>query len=427
MSADLLDNEEVLADYDEDATNLEPVEASGDAKNSSKKGSYAGIHTSGFRDFMLKSELMQAVTACGFEHPSEVQQEVVPQAVYGVDIICQAQSGMGKTAVFVLTSLQQLVAEEGVVDTLVLCHTRELAFQICQEFLRFSKYLPEVKVKVFIGGFPIKQHIALLAEDIPNVVVGTPGRILDLVRQKKLPLDKLKRFVMDECDHLLESLSMRRDVQEIFKFTPHEKQVMMFSATLSKDIRPVCRKFTSNPIEIYVDDESKLTLHGLQQYYVQLTEAEKIAKLTDLLDNLEFNQVCVFVNGVARAKALTKVLVENNFPAMAMFGGLKQAERLERYNKFKENKARILVSTDICGRGVDFERVNVVINYDMCTKADPYLHRVGRSGRFGTKGLAVTFISSEEDSGILEEVQSRFEVEIKTLPDAIEVSSYMSA
>jgi len=149
--------------------------------------------------------------------------------------------------------------------------------------------------------------------------------------------------------------------------------------------------------------------------------------LNDLLDALEFNQVVIFVNGVRRCKELNKLLQECNFPSMCMYGGLKQEERLERYNKFKEYKSRILVSTDIFGRGVDFERINIVINYDMPKVADMYLHRVGRSGRFGTKGLSVSFVSSEDDTKILEAVQSRFEVEVKDLPDSIDVSTYMNA
>lgn len=263
--------------------------------------------------------------------------------------------------------------------------------------------------------------------ETPHVIVGTPGRVLQLVKDKVLKLDNLKRFVLDECDRMLESLDMRRDVQQIFRATPHEKQVMMFSATLSKEIRPVCRKFTQHPVEIYVDDESKLTLHGLQQYYVKLTEQQKNRKLIDLLDALEFNQVVVFVNGVRRCKELNKLLIEYNFPAICMYGGLSQEERLDRYNKFKEYKSRIMVCTDIFGRGVDFERVNIVINYDMPEDPDQYLHRVGRSGRFGTKGLGITFVSSSDDSKVLETVQSRFEVEITELPDEIDVSTYMTA
>jgi len=310
---------------------------------------------------------------------------------------------------------------------LVLCHTRELAYQICQEFLRFSKYLPEVKVKVFFGGIPIRQHRILLDAEQPHIAVGTPGRVLALAKEEKLKIRQLKRFILDECDQMLEALDMRRDVQSIFKLTPHEKQVMMFSATLSREIRPICRKFTQHPIEIYVDDESKLTLHGLQQYYLLLTEAQKNRKLNDLLDALDFNQVVIFVNGVRRCKELNKLLTECNFPSMCIFGGLDQEERLERYNKFKEYKSRILVSTDIFGRGVDFERVNIVFNYDMPLSPDQYLHRVGRSGRFGTKGLAITFLSSAEDSKTLEQVQQRFEVKIPELPDELDVSTYMTS
>lgn len=421
------DDQEEFPDYEDDNDGDDNGAQAEDSKEVKKlQGSYAGIHSSGFRDFLLKSELLLAVTDCGFEHPSEVQQECIPQAVLGMDIICQAKSGMGKTAVFVLSVLQQLVPVDGEIDTLVLCHTRELAYQICQEFSRFSKYLPAVKVSVFFGGIPVRQHYELLKNDTPHIVVGTPGRVKQLINEKKLKTDKIKRFVLDECDQMLESLTMRRDVQAIFRSTPHEKQVMMYSATLSKEIRPVCKKFTTDPIEIYVDDESKLTLHGLQQYYVKLTESQKNRKLNDLLDALEFNQVVIFVNGTRRCKELDAILREQNFPSMCIYGGLAQEERLDRYNKFKEYKCRILVSTDIFGRGVDFERVNIVFNYDMPNDANQYLHRVGRSGRFGTKGLAVTFVASKEDSGILEKVQSRFEVDVPVLPDEIDVSSYMS-
>jgi ATP-dependent RNA helicase UAP56/SUB2 len=420
-----------MADDDELVDYEEGGEEEKDSKVSKvkdvKKGSYVGIHSSGFKDFLLKNELLLAIQDCGFEHPSEVQQECIPQAVLGMDIICQAKSGMGKTAVFVLAILQQLTPVDGQVDTLVLCHTRELAYQICQEFLRFSKYLKDIKVKVFFGGISIRQHRQLLEDDPPHVVIGTPGRTLQLVKEKKLKLNHLKRFVLDECDQMLETLDMRRDVQQIFKATPHEKQVMMYSATMSKEIRPVARKFTQNPIEIYVDDESKLTLHGLQQYYVKLEENQKNRKLNDLLDALEFNQVVIFVNGVRRCKELNKLLQECNFPSMCMYGGMKQEERLERYNKFKEYKTRIMVSTDIFGRGVDFERINIVINYDMPKVADMYLHRVGRSGRFGTKGLSVSFVSSTDDNTILETVQKRFEVKVKELPDSIDTSTYMNA
>jgi len=424
----MADNEDELVDYDEEeevADVAADKTATGDAKDT-KKGHYVGIHASGFKDFLLKPELLRAIVDAGFEHPSEVQHETIPQAVLGGDIVCQAKSGMGKTAVFTLATLHQLNSEEDKVTCLVLCHTRELAFQIAHEYERFSKYLPSVKTAVFYGGVSVKTNIEILKNDCPHVVVGTPGRILALARDKHLKLDSIKHFVLDECDRILESLDMRRDIQEIFRFTPHEKQVMLFSATLSKEIRPVCKKFCQDPMEIYVDDETKLTLHGLQLYYAKLAEAEKNRKLNDMLDALEFNQVVIFVSKVARAKELNRLLTDCNFPSICIHAGMKQEERIAKYKSFKDFNARILVATDLFGRGIDIERVNVVVNYDFPDDSDQFLHRVGRAGRFGTKGIAISFVSSDADQEILGKVQSRFEVNIPELPDEIDMSTYMS-
>merc|ERR1712179_237936 len=303
--------------------------------------------------------------------------------------------------------------------------TRELAFQISKEYERFSKYYASIKVGVFFGGLAITKDEQVLKDNCPHIVVGTPGRILALIRSKKLPLKNLKHFVLDECDKMLEQLDMRRDVQEIFRATPHEKQVMMFSATLSKDIRPVCKKFMQDPMEVFIDDEAKLTLHGLQQHYVKIKENEKNRKLFDLLDALEFNQVVIFVKSVQRCIALGQLLEEQNFPAISIHRAMKQEERLSRYTQFKDFQKRILVATDLFGRGMDIERVNIVFNYDMPDSSDTYLHRVARAGRFGTKGLAITFVAEETDAKILNEVQERFDVNITELPDEIDLSTYI--
>merc|ERR1712113_1121006 len=333
----------------------------------------------------------------------------------------------GKTAVFVLASLQQLDASEKVVRVLVMCHTRELAYQIKHEYDRFAKYFADVKAGVVYGGMPIAKDKEMLKDDPPQVLIGTPGRVLALVRDKDLKLDKLTHFVLDECDKCLEKLDMRKDVQQIFIETPKKKQVMMFSATMSSESRGVCKKFMQDPHEIRVDEESKLTLHGLLQYYVKLTEKEKNRRLNDLLDALEFNQVVIFVKSVQRAIALDKLLVECNFPSIAIHSGLDQDERINRYKQFKEFQKRIMVSTDLFGRGIDIERVNIVINYDMPTDSDSYLRRVGRAGRFGTKGLAITFVSNEEDTEVLKKVQERFEVNIGEMPSQIDTTSYLNA
>merc|ERR1711962_1514608 len=372
-----------LLDYEDE----EQVEA-GDATNGTNgvakkdvRGTYVSIHSSGFRDFLLKPELLRAIVDCGFEHPSAVQHECIPQAILGMDVICQAKSGMGKTAVFVLATLQQLEPVEGQISVLILCHTRELAFQISKEYERFAKYMASLKTAVFFGGVNIKKDQEALKKN-PHIVVGTPGRILALTRDRTLNLKNIKHFILDECDKMLEQLDMRRDVQDIFRLTPHEKQVMMFSATLSKDIRPVCKKFMQDPMEVYVDDEAKLTLHGLKQHYVKLKDNEKNRKLFELLDVLEFNQVIIFVKTVPRCIALSQLLTEQNFPAIAMHRSMPQEERLSRYQQFKDFQKRILVATNLFGRGMDIERVNIVFNYDMPEDSDTYLHRVARAGRF---------------------------------------------
>ncbi|MEW5300257.1 MAG: hypothetical protein WDW36_003199 [Sanguina aurantia] len=429
MSTVAENGEEELLDYEEE----EAVDTEAATKVDAEKKGYVGIHATGFKELMLKPELLQAITACGFEHPSEVQHECIPHAILGLDVLCQAKSGMGKTAVFVLAVLQQLEPKSGECHALVLCHTRELAFQIHHEFERFKTYLKSVKVALYYGGEPITSHKDALKKEVPSIVVGTPGRIKQLAKDKALPLSAVRCFVLDECDKMLEKLDMRADIQEIFKMTPHEKQVLMFSATLSADIRNICKKFMSNPQEVYVDDESKLTLHGLVQHYMMLHEEEKNRKLNDLLDALDFNQVVIFVKSVPRARELNRLLNECNFPSVTLYGGMDQKDRIETYTNFKSGKHRILVATDLVGRGIDIERVNIVINYDMPETderhgngADTYLHRVGRAGRFGTKGLAITFVSSEDDSSVLNAVQERFDVDIKPLPEKIDAATYMN-
>ncbi|EER02287.1 helicase, putative [Perkinsus marinus ATCC 50983] len=425
--------EDQLLDYDEGDEEVEDTSAMNGktvggeiAADGQKKGNYVGIHATGFRDFLLKPELLRAIVDCGFEHPSEVQHEAIPQAILGTDILCQAKSGMGKTAVFVLAILQQLNVDEkdSDVKVLIMCHTRELAYQIKNEFDRFSKYFPNVKNGVVYGGVPISEDKEMLSKSHPQILIGTPGRVLALVRGKHLDLSHVEHFVLDECDKCLDKLDMRKDIQSVFIETPVKKQVMMFSATMSKEMREVCKRFMNEPHEIFVDDDTKLTLHGLQQYFVRLAENEKNKKLTDLLDALEFNQVVIFVKSVQRAIALADLLTECNFPAIAIHSRLKQSDRIDRYKQFKDFKKRIMVATDLFGRGIDIERVNIVINYDIPDSSDQYLHRVGRAGRFGTKGLAITFVSSEEDTDMLNQVQARFEVTVGELPAQIDVTSY---
>jgi ATP-dependent RNA helicase UAP56/SUB2 len=218
---------------------------------------------------------------------------------------------------------------------------------------------------------------------------------------------------------------MRADVQKIFKKTPCNKQVMMFTATLPDDTKTVCKKFMRKPVEIIVKEENKEHLEKLQQFYVKLKEDEKNKKLFDVLDSVQFNQVIIFVNSIPRCETLSDILTKNEFPSIAIHADLPQQERIRKLDSFKEFKSRIMVATELYGRGVDFLKVNTVINYDMSIDAEAYVHRVGRAGRFGTKGITITFLASDEDQKVFDELLKKYpNIRADVLPDVIDKSIY---
>jgi len=218
---------------------------------------------------------------------------------------------------------------------------------------------------------------------------------------------------------------MRADVQRIFKKTPVEKQVMMFTATLPEETKTVCKKFMRKPVEIIVKEENKEHLEKLQQFYVKLKEDEKNKKLLDVIDKVQFNQVIIFVNNIQRCEALSDILTQNGIPSIAIHADLPQEERIAKFDAFKDFKKRIMVATELYGRGVDFLKVNTVINYDMSTDAEAYVHRVGRAGRFGTKGITITFLASEEDQKVFDDLLKKYpNIKAAPLPDVIDKSIY---
>ena len=398
----------------------------------------------GFKDFCLKPELTRAIAENGFEHPSEVQHKALPQALLGNDILAQAKSGMGKTAVFVFALLEHvekpLTDAVKYVQALIIVHTRELAYQIDHEFARFNRSLPHCTTCVVFGGIPLEETLKHFQDPkaTPLIVVGTPGRTLALMQRKILNVNHVKYFILDEFDRCLEDISMRRDVQAIFMQTPKIKQVMMFSATMSEEMRNLAKRFMNNPLEIYVDQQSKLTLHGLLQYYISVDESAKSRKLIDILDSVDFHQCIIFVSSVHRCETLHLLLRKCQFPSVAVHSQMNQTDRLQTYDKCKTQNYKIVVATDLFGRGIDINHINLVIQYDMASDADTYLHRVGRAGRFGNKGLTICFISPEKrhsgrtgkeffDMDILKAVQSRFELHMTELTDlsTLDKSKYM--
>ena len=328
----------------------------------------------------------------------------------------------GKTLVFVTAVLQQLEEETPVrTRALILAPTRELATQIQQELVRFSAYLDWVHYQVLIGGTPYSQTVRGLRGRPPHIVIGTPGRVAETVRKGDLDVSHLRFFIVDECDKILwdseGGLAMRGEVQSIYLKTPVTKQTLMFTATLNEHVVRVCNRFLVNPVEVSVSSDSKLTLHGLSQYFVSVSEETKNRKLIEVLDAIGgVNQLVIFVRSASRARALCDLLQGAGCPASFVHGRLSLPVRLRRFGDFKRSVHRFLVSTDLYGRGIDVNGVNVVINYDIPSDTDTYLHRVGRAGRFGTKGLAISFVSSSEDRSQLEAIQKRFEFAIPALP-----------
>ncbi|KAJ7793840.1 P-loop containing nucleoside triphosphate hydrolase protein [Mycena olivaceomarginata] len=303
-----------------------------------------------------------------------------------MDVLCQAKSGHGKTGGFRPHHTPAAGARQwrGVCPRS--CHTRELAFQIKNEYSRFAKYMPDVRVSTFYGGTPVAKDSETLREKTrcPHIVVATPGRLNALARDK--------HFVLDECDKMLEQLDMRRDVQEISGHpSPQTSDDVQHHA--GKEIRGTSKKFVAN-------------------------ETRKNRKLNELLDSLEFSQVVTLVKVVARANELDKLLVSVQLPSISIHSGLVQEEHISRYMAFKAfEKKRILVTTDTFGRGIDVERVNIVINYDCRPNTDSYLHRVGRVGSIRDQGLAVMFVVSETDQQVMTMIQLRFTVAVPELPD----------
>ncbi|BFU20474.1 DEAD/DEAH box helicase, putative [Entamoeba histolytica HM-1:IMSS-B] len=385
----------------------------------SNKDTYVG--TVSFQEMGLKKEIMQSITDCGFEHPSEVQSQVIPKALLRQDILCQAKSGMGKTAVFVLSILNQGLFLGDHVSAIVICHTRELARQVQNEFDRMKKRLVEsigkdIQTASYIGGNPESNDVDDLKNRKPTIIVGTPGRLASLNNSGALDLSKLDTFVIDECDKILSSKS-ELDIMSLFMSSSKNKQVMMFSATISEQNKALCRKYLKNPFEVFIDDGEKLFLHGLHLYSKKLQDMEKQDKLGEILDEIDFNQAIIFADRKERCQAIVQRLKKEKYPCGILYGRMEEYLREREFERFRKGESRILVSTDLCGRGIDIEKVNLVVNFDMALDSDQFLHRVGRAGRFGTKGVAISFIDTEEDEKVLKEVQSRFAVQMKELPD----------
>uniref|UniRef100_A0A668AH44 RNA helicase n=1 Tax=Myripristis murdjan TaxID=586833 RepID=A0A668AH44_9TELE len=366
-----------------------------------------------FDDMGLRENLLRGIFAYGFERPSAIQQRAILPCIKGYDVIAQAQSGTGKTATFSISILQQLEISESYTQAMVLAPTRELAQQIQKVVLALGDYLGVI-CHACIGGTDVREEMQHLQNKQPHIIVGTPGRVYDMIRRNCISTKRIKMFVLDEADEML-SRGFKDQIYDIFRKLPPSIQVVLLSATMPADVLEVTQKFMRNPIEILVKKE-ELTLEGIKQFFILVEKEEwKLETLCDLYETLTITQAVIFLNTRRKVDWLTMKMQEKDFTVSAMHGDMEQKERNVIMKEFRSGSSRVLITTDLLARGIDVQQVSLVINYDLPGNRENYIHRIGRGGRFGRKGVAISFIT-DEDTRALRDIETFYNTSIEEMP-----------
>ena len=364
-----------------------------------------------FDELNLKPELLRGIYGYGFEKPSAIQQKAILPIIKGLDVIAQAQSGTGKTAAFAIGSLQLVDVTKDEIQCLVLSPTRELAQQTAIVYQFLGECL-KVKISLLIGGTKIGADLEKLREG-PQVLVGSPGRVLDLIRRKQISLGYLQTFILDEADEML-SKGFLDNIREIISLIPTTTKILLFSATMPKEIIDMTTKFMKDPARILVKNE-ELTLEGIKQYYVFLKEEAKLDVLLQIYRGIEIAQAIIYCNSKRSVDFVSEELKKKGHMVSSIHGDLKQIERDNVMRDFRSGATRVLITTDLLARGIDVYQVSLVINYELPREKETYIHRIGRSGRFGRKGNAINFVTPTEKDE-LEAIQKFYNTTIEALP-----------
>lgn len=372
-----------------------------------------------FEDFGIKRDLLMGIFEAGFEKPSPIQEEAIPVALTGKDILARAKNGTGKTAAFVIPALEKINPKISKIQCLILVPTRELAMQTSQVCKTLGKHLG-VNVMVTTGGTTLRDDIVRLSEPV-HIIVGTPGRILDLAGKNVADLSECPMFIMDEADKLL-SPEFTPVIEQLLQYHPKDRQVMLFSATFPITVKNFKDKNMDSPHEINLMDE--LTLRGITQYYAFVEEKQKVHCLNTLFSKLQINQSIIFCNSTNRVELLAKKITELGYSCFYSHARMLQANRNRVFHDFRNGVCRNLVCSDLLTRGIDIQAVNVVINFDFPKNAETYLHRIGRSGRFGHLGLAINLINWD-DRFNLYNIERDLGTEIQPIPSTIDKSLYV--
>ena len=405
MNSDLSNNE------------MNNVEVGDDNENSSNNSSNNKFESWDEVNLNLGDKLLRGIYAIGFENPSPIQKEAIIPIIKNKDIIAQAQSGTGKTGAFCVASLQ-IVDEELIKPQIImLSPTRELAVQTYDVLKRLGSFM-KIKIQLLVGGTSINEDTHLLENDEPHFIVGTPGRVQDMIRRNVLKTDNIKFLILDEADEML-SIGFKDQVYNIFQKMNNDIQVGLFSATIPVELNALTEKFMRDPIKILVKSDM-LTLEGISQYYVAMEDDEqKYATLKDIFEAISVSQCIIYCNSIKRVQELHSAMIDDNFPVCCIHSNMDKGERTQSYTDFKSGKYRVLISSNVTARGIDVQQVSTVINFDIPKNTATYLHRIGRSGRWGRKGIGINFVT-KYDINKMHNIEQHYSTQIEELPTNFE-------
>jgi translation initiation factor 4A len=362
----------------------------------------------------IKQELLRGIFAYGFEKPSEIQKKSIPIMITGKDVIAQAQSGMGKTGAFSISTLELIDCSKPKLQALLLAPTHELVKQTMNVIKSLGNIFPQLVVKSLIGGTSIQDDAEDIRNNCPHIIVGCAGRVYDMFRRKYILAKDIKVLVLDEADEML-SRGFKDQIYNIFQYMNENIQVALFSATLPPDIMALTKKFMRDPVEITMEVE-KLNLECITQYYIAMRDdSDKYDTLKDLFSTISVSQCIIYCNSVKRVSELHKAMTEEGFSVCCIHSSMDKVERDREFHQFRSGGYRVLISSNVTARGIDIQQVSTVINFDITKDPHTYLHRIGRSGRWGRKGMAINFIT-KFDVPIVKKIEAYYDIKMEELP-----------
>jgi len=392
------------------------------ALNNTEEETYdSSYEINNWEDLEIDTNLLRGIFAYGFEKPSPIQRKAIKPIIQKKDIIAQAQSGTGKTATFTIGALSHVNTNDDTTQVLCLSPTRELSVQTATVMRGIGSMMKNLRVQVLVGGSSIDEDIGNLKQNVPHVIAGCPGRVYDMMRRNHIISKNIKLVVLDEADEMLSS-GFKEQVYNIFQHFNNNIQVALFSATLPDHIQGITSKFMRNPVKIQVRAE-QLTLEGISQYFVAVEDdRQKYLTLKDLYSFMSVSQCIIYANSVKRVSALYDAMMEDGFPVCRIHSGMDKSDRDKAFADFRSGTYRVLISSNVTARGIDIQQVSVVINFDIPKDVHTYLHRIGRSGRWGRKGVGINMIT-RRDMSKLKEIEQYYSTQIKEMPASFDTLS----